>query len=389
MQLRERIEKVLNTLGLNLLPNPFDDVAHAGEMPKDGNDKIRRFTAYLIASLVGVFRDCMFVDVSRWQGNIDFTKMKSAGIKGAILKCGQGAGIDIMFRENWKKAKEAGLLRGCYWYYDSRIDPKKQAQLWATTMREVGFGELPFMLDYEEEYGGDWAGIHHFLTFLQEFQRLLSLRDDQIGVYTGYFYWMENGSQDSFWTRYWLWLAWYGAEQDVIIPRPWNQSKLFGWQYTSSGDGTAHGVSSKEIDLNFFVKGWAIWKTLYGGEDTPLPPQAGEEGMYEAYSDVYTMWLRSAPNGTQVEKHVAGTRFLCDKINVAPTSGGVAGDRWAHVVEVNGVRKDLWVAQVHLGEPYCKVVAVSPTTAEPKATITFTDPSGKVYEATDVSLKPQ
>ncbi len=60
------------------------------------------------------------IDVSKYQGNIDFQKVKDAGchfviLRAAIYNLGK-FGIDSKFEENYKKAKEAGLLVGVYYY---------------------------------------------------------------------------------------------------------------------------------------------------------------------------------------------------------------------------------------------------------------------------------
>ena len=57
------------------------------------------------------------IDVSVWQGNIDFNKVKSAGIDFVIIRAGYGNGNkDKWFEENYRKAKAAELHIGAYWY---------------------------------------------------------------------------------------------------------------------------------------------------------------------------------------------------------------------------------------------------------------------------------
>src|SRR5690349_7631969 len=74
-------------------------------------------------------------DVSFYQDDpetpqgIDFKRMKaSAGY--VIIRAGQNVWVDSDFKGNWLAAKQAGLPRGSYWFYDSRVEPKKQAELW-------------------------------------------------------------------------------------------------------------------------------------------------------------------------------------------------------------------------------------------------------------------
>lgn len=57
------------------------------------------------------------IDVSVWQGNIDFQKVKASGIDFVIIRAGYGNGNkDKWFDENYRKAKAAGLHIGAYWY---------------------------------------------------------------------------------------------------------------------------------------------------------------------------------------------------------------------------------------------------------------------------------
>lgn len=93
------------------------------------------------------------IDVSVWQGNIDFNRVKSAGIDFVIIRAGYGNGNkDKCFEENYRGAKSAGLHVGAYWYsYASSIDGAKQeAQAFANVLS----GKLldyPVYFDIEEK----------------------------------------------------------------------------------------------------------------------------------------------------------------------------------------------------------------------------------------------
>lgn len=384
MTILEHFKRLMRWLGLNwfdYMPTPFDDVAHAGEYQGKLLTPAQMISLQLIG-LIASAVDCILSDTSRWQLEIDYVKMVAYGIKGTILKAGQAAYVDPYFKQNYAKAQAAGLKRGTYWYYDSRVHPKLQAETWANLLKECGYGELPHFADYEENYEGSYAGIQWFALFLEEFQRLTRLPMDRLGIYTGYPYWTANGSTDPMFAGFWLWLAWYGPMANVIIPKPWTPERLWGWQYTSSGDGTAAGVSSKEIDLSYFVKGLAAYEQMYG--DVAEIPPIGDpmEGLFEVWSDVYSMSLRSAPSinaakvGTSIPRT---TRMKSDQI-VPPTSGGLAGDKWAHIIEVNGQVVDLWVAIIHNGVTYCNFKEVTPDPRPlPHMRVEFLDRDGKVW----------
>lgn len=359
---------------------PFDDYAHAGHYTGKVLTQSQILSLRLQAAIISAL-DCILTDTSRWQLVINYVTMVASGIKGTILKAGQGLGVDPYFRENYAKAKAAGLKRGTYWYYDSRVHPLEQAKIWAGLVKDDP-GELPHFADYEENYGGVYEGIGWFKVFLEEFKRLTGFDAKFYGIYTGYHYWLAHGSTDSYFGQYWLWLAWYGAVQNVIIPRPWTQARLLLWQYTASGDGQGAGVSSLEVDLSYFVPGLVEYEKMFG--EVPEVPPSGDtmDGLFEVWSDVYAMSLRTGAfvglnPDNKVESVPRTTRMKADQIT-PPTSGGLAGDKWAHVIEINGVTKNLWVAIIHNGVTYCNWRVIDERPA-PRLKIEFVDRDGKTW----------
>lgn len=236
-------------------------------------------------------------DVSFWQDLIDFVVMKAAGISGVIVRAGQRTWVDSKFKENWAKAKAAGLPRGSYWFYDSRQDPKKQAALWWSLLEE-DVGELVHVADFEESYGGEFGDPSHFEQFILEFQRLSGLPDSRIAIYTGHFWWAERVGNDNFFRRFALWLAWYADMDAVRVPRPWVESDLLFWQYTASGNGNAYGVSSKEIDLNWYSSDQISFARRFGlGTVPPTEPPTGETMLYGKV--LVGLNIRPTPGTTQ------------------------------------------------------------------------------------------
>lgn len=60
------------------------------------------------------------IDVSSYQGDIDFEQVKSAGIDFVIIKAGEWNHTVDKFEENYAAAKAAGLHIGFYWYCDGK-----------------------------------------------------------------------------------------------------------------------------------------------------------------------------------------------------------------------------------------------------------------------------
>ena len=170
-----------------------------------------------------------------------------------IIRAGQNLWADSDFKNNWRRAKEANLPRGSYWFYDSRAEPRQQAELWFNLL-DGDMGELPLFLDLEESYRGTYTGWPHWKTLLERLRNLVGSKE--IGIYTAFFYWNSNAplsqpNELEYFHRYPLWIANYGVTQPQV-PRPWGANEWLFWQFTASGDGPFYGVESLEIDLNFF-----------------------------------------------------------------------------------------------------------------------------------------
>lgn len=238
-------------------------------------------TRLILRAAITIWRVILWLDVSKWQGVIDFVVMRDSGVHGVIIKCGQGAAKDPKFDVNWAGAKSAGIPRGSYWFYDSRIPPKEQAYNWWQWIK-ADRGELMHFADYEESYGGAWGGWRNFKVFLEEFQRLSNLPDNRIGIYTGYFYWIAHSptttAELAWFARFTLWLAWYTANpNDVVIPRPWTNAILEAWQYGTPPTGRMRGCESLDVDENNGnYESMEAYKERFGLNDTIPPPPNGE-----------------------------------------------------------------------------------------------------------------
>lgn len=211
---------------------------------------------------------------------INFQAMRDmGGAKFAIIRAGQNLWEDSLFDTSWKNAK--GILpRGSYWFYDSRVDPKLQAKKWLASFNDPNdLGEFYFWCDYEDRYGGPfgrWQDWYNFMEHLKELRPGIKL-----GVYTGYYYWLERTvgagipkASLNYFAQYPLWVANYGVKSP-LVPAPWKTWTL--WQYTDNGDGTKYGVESLNIDLNYFNGDADAFRAFCGGlptePETPEPPK--------------------------------------------------------------------------------------------------------------------
>ena len=162
-------------------------------------------------------------DVSFWQDDpttpqgINFGQMAQM-TRGVIIRAGQNLWEDVKFKTSWQGAKRAGLLRASYWFYDSRANPKRQAEKWAEVLGDDP-GEMELWCDFEERYNGPFKGWRHWFDFMERLKVLLP--DKKLGVYTGYFYWLEFAAGVTYFAQYPLWIAAYNTAAPRIPPI-WN-----------------------------------------------------------------------------------------------------------------------------------------------------------------------
>ncbi len=82
------------------------------------------------------------IDVSHYQEEIDWPKVKASGVTFAILKASEGTEfVDATFEQNFKGALAAGILPGSYHFYLPRYDPLEQVKHYWSVLRDVVGGK--------------------------------------------------------------------------------------------------------------------------------------------------------------------------------------------------------------------------------------------------------
>lgn len=90
------------------------------------------------------------IDVSKWQEEIDWNKVKNAGVDFVMIKAGEGTKVEEKFFQNIKGAKEAGIQCGIYWFANARnLDECHiEAAICLETIKEYQL-EYPVVYDFE------------------------------------------------------------------------------------------------------------------------------------------------------------------------------------------------------------------------------------------------
>lgn len=200
------------------------------------------------------------VDVSRWQGNINWGKLRAQGANFAYIKATDGGDhLDPMFMRNWRNADAAGLKRGAYHFFYWCRTAGEQADWFIRNVPRVQ-GALPPVIDVE--WNGDSSCkrrpsrekvLEKMQVFMDKLERYYGQRPI---IYTSPDFYRDN-LRGAF-LDYPFWLRAVAAHPSKVYPgRRW----LF-WQY--SGSGLSHGVSGR-VDLNVFHGDERQWRNWLGG----------------------------------------------------------------------------------------------------------------------------
>lgn len=152
------------------------------------------------------------IDISAWQGNIDFDKVKASGIDFVIIRAGYGkltSQKDKFFEQNYSLAKAAGFHVGVYWYsYALSVDDaKKEAKACLEVIKEKKF-EYPIFFDLEE--ASQFANGVNCNGLVKAFCGALEDAGYFSGLYIGCLNLKHHISSDVA-NRYALWIAEYNS----------------------------------------------------------------------------------------------------------------------------------------------------------------------------------
>lgn len=183
------------------------------------------------------------IDVSKYQGKIDFKKVKAEGIKFVMLNAGYGKFIwqkDPEFENNYKNAKAEGLHVGAYWYSyaKSAAEAEEEARVFLEAIKGKTF-EYPVALDIEDESISNLSND----VINQIIERFCSVCE-KAGYYVciySYASFLNNRVWENTKKKYDVWVAHFDAAKP-------DYTGTYGiWQYSSKG--SISGISG-DVDLN-------------------------------------------------------------------------------------------------------------------------------------------
>lgn len=185
------------------------------------------------------------IDVSRYQNTIDWTDVKRMNVKDitirfSFIKATEGSDdTDKKFKQNWQAAREAGIPRGAYHFFNPFRDGQAQAKNFINRV-SLQKGDLPPVLDIEQ------AGVLNKTELQQRVAGWLTLIEQRYNIkpilYTGADFYEKYlaGKFDD----YPLWVAHYLVKDKPRVKRNWSF-----WQHNELGH--VNGINAY-VDFNVF-----------------------------------------------------------------------------------------------------------------------------------------
>mgnify|MGYP002726468573 CR=1 FL=1 len=313
------------------------------------------------------------IDVSEWQGDIDWAKAKSAGVEGAIIRIsyGWGNGYDKKALRNISECKRLGIPFGIYMYSyaENSGNAASEGADVASLLRKAGVNpnDLQYPVYYDLE-AWSWTGHAHPTSSAVYdgivnawFSQLRNAGYSDLAVYsyTSYLNNELNSSNIHAKTR---WVAQYGSRMGYTA---WSSNDR-GWQYSSSV--RVNGISGS-VDVNAFggktyvQTGKWVWKDNHQYWQEADGAYARNKEIYDASTDAWYWidadgsmaqnkdvylrsnggkWARYDENGHMVkgEDYRYGGWYNFDSVTGAMSKGltyvNSSGGKWVYYDEVTG-----------------------------------------------------
>ncbi len=242
------------------------------------------------------------IDISEFQGEIDFEEVRRSGIEAVYIRVGAGEYTDEYFAENYERAKAAGLKIGFYHYVTARSvdEGRRQARFFAS----LAAGREPDMrLAMDFEYFGSLSVSQINAISEAYLDELTALTKREAVIYSDLSN-ARNIFSRALAEKYPLWAAQYGADEPSANGK-WRE--WVGFQYTD--EGRVGGIYGN-VDRNIFTEGIFLsdsWR-IDGEKRTTVRARTRTLTVYVRAGD--TLWAIAREYGTTVEAIVRENRIV-------------------------------------------------------------------------------
>ena len=202
---------------------------------------------YVDSGTAGETASVQGIDVSHYQGDVDWQAVSDAGIEFTFIKCTDSTGNkDSKFETNWADTKVVGIPRGAYHFFHPEEDTVAQANFFLTCF-DTSVGELPPVIDVER-YKDDFAKLEcqDVLDKINAFANTVTQElKGTIIIYTNPSTWEQNMCSADIFDTHGIWIAEYS--ETLKLDSKWEKWNF--WQYSQSGN--IDGIDGN-VDLNQF-----------------------------------------------------------------------------------------------------------------------------------------
>lgn len=242
------------------------------------------------------------IDISEFQGEIDFEEVRRSGIEAVYIRVGSGEYTDEYFAENYERAKAAGLKIGFYHYVTARSveEGRRQARFFAS----LAAGREPDMrLAMDFEYFGSLSVSQINAISEAYLDELTALTKREAVIYSDLSN-ARNIFSRALAEKYPLWAAQYGADEPSANGK-WRE--WVGFQYTD--EGRVGGIYGN-VDRNIFTEGIFLSDSgrIDGEKRTAVRARTRTLTVYVRAGD--TLWAIAREYGTTVEAIARENRIV-------------------------------------------------------------------------------
>ena len=197
------------------------------------------------------------IDVSKWQGNMDWQKAYQNGARFAFIRAGSITNTtgecykDSKFEQNAATAP-AIMPIGYYFYMRPNHDAVKQADYFWSLIKNKDY-RLPLVIDIEDPGGEPQRYIQKRLKLFAE--RITNHAQQPPIIYTSSGFANPFLGNADWLSSYDLWIASWTTYLQPTLPRAWSSWLFWQWSGDGNGLGRQYGAESRSIDLNRFNGG--------------------------------------------------------------------------------------------------------------------------------------
>lgn len=242
------------------------------------------------------------IDISEFQGEIDFEEVRRSGIEAVYIRVGAGEYTDEYFAENYERAKAAGLKIGFYHYVTARSvdEGRRQARFFASL---VAGREPDMRLAMDFEYFGSLSVSQINAISEAYLDELTALTRREAVIYSDLSN-ARNIFSRALAEKYPLWAAQYGADEPSANGK-WRE--WVGFQYTD--EGRVGGIYGN-VDRNIFTEGIFLSDSgrIDGEKRTFVRARTRTLTVYVRAGD--TLWAIAREYGTTVEAIARENRIV-------------------------------------------------------------------------------